>query len=114
MTDQRLYRSETDRVLGGVCGGIAEVYDADPTLVRLLTALLIFGSSGTGLLMYIVAWIVMPPEREVKGESGLEKNRDSSDEDPGSADEEGSSQCSKCGREFDSQRGLNSHRDQMH
>jgi len=113
MTDQRLYRSETDRVPGGVCGGIAEVYDADPTLVRLLTALLIFGSSGTGLLMYIVAWIVMPPEREVKGESGLEKNRDSSDEDSGSVEEE-SSQCSKCGREFGSQRGFNSHRGQMH
>ena len=65
MADNRLYRSETDRVLGGVCGGIAEVYDVDPTLVRLITLLIVLGT-GAGLLVYIVAWLIMPTESEVK------------------------------------------------
>lgn len=65
MSNNRLYRSETDRVLGGVCGGIAEVYDVDPTLVRLITLLIVLGT-GAGLLVYIVAWLIMPTESEVK------------------------------------------------
>ena len=64
MVDKKLYRSESDKMLGGVCGGIAEVYDIDPTLVRLLTVLLVF--SGVSPLIYIVAWIIMPTESEVK------------------------------------------------
>jgi len=61
----RLYRSESDRILGGVCGGIAEVYDFDPALVRLVTALLVLGA-GSGLLAYLLAWIIIPTESEVK------------------------------------------------
>lgn len=60
---QRLYRSEDDRVLGGVCGGIAEVYDLDPTIVRLVTLALIF--SGISPLIYLIAWIIIPTESEV-------------------------------------------------
>ena len=63
MTGNRLYRSETDRILGGVCGGIAEVYDLDPTLVRLLTVILIF--SGLSPLAYLIAWLIVPEESEV-------------------------------------------------
>jgi phage shock protein C len=63
----RLYRSETDRILGGVCGGIAEKYELDPSLVRLLAALLVLGA-GSGLLIYILAWIIIPTESEVKEE----------------------------------------------
>jgi phage shock protein C len=62
---ERLYRSESDRILGGVCGGIAEVYDFDPTLVRLIAVALFFGL-GTGLLAYLVAWLIIPTESEVK------------------------------------------------
>jgi len=62
---KRLYRSESDRILGGVCGGLAEVYDVDPTLVRLVAVALFFGA-GTGLLAYLVAWLIMPTESEVK------------------------------------------------
>ncbi len=61
----RLYRSESDRILGGVCGGIAEVYDFDPSLVRLVTALLVLGA-GSGLLAYLIAWLIIPTESEVK------------------------------------------------
>jgi phage shock protein C len=65
MTDStRLYRSETDKMLGGVCGGIAEVYDFDPTLIRLITLLLVF--SGVSPLLYLLAWLVMPTESEVR------------------------------------------------
>lgn len=52
-------------MLGGVCGGIAEVYDLDPTIVRLLTLVLVL-SAGSGLLIYLAAWLIIPSESEVK------------------------------------------------
>lgn len=61
----RLYRSESDRILGGVCGGIAEKYDMDPSLVRLVAALLVL-SAGSGLLAYLLAWLIIPTESEVE------------------------------------------------
>ncbi len=56
---KRLYRSGTDKVLGGVCGGIAEYFNVDPVIIRLLWAgaILLWG---TGLFLYILAWIVIP------------------------------------------------------
>jgi phage shock protein PspC (stress-responsive transcriptional regulator) len=65
MTENKLYRSEDDKMLGGVCGGIAEVYDLDPTLVRLVTLFLVF-SLGSGLLIYLAAWILMPTKSEIQ------------------------------------------------
>jgi phage shock protein PspC (stress-responsive transcriptional regulator) len=62
----KLYRSESDRMLGGVCGGIAEVYDMDPTLVRLLVVLISLSGIGSPLLAYLIAWIIIPSESEVK------------------------------------------------
>jgi phage shock protein C len=56
---KRLYRSGKERILGGVCGGIGEYFDIDPTIVRLLWVLFILGF-GTGLLAYIIAWIIIP------------------------------------------------------
>lgn len=67
MAEKKLYRSESDRMLGGVCGGIAEVYDFDPSLVRLITLFLVL-SAGSGLLVYIIAWIIIPSESELKEE----------------------------------------------
>ena len=55
----KLYRSKKDCVIGGVCGGIAEYFDIDPTLVRLL-AILIFFFGGSGLIAYIIGWIIIP------------------------------------------------------
>lgn len=56
-----LYRSTRNRILGGVCGGIAKELDWDPTLVRVLYVLVSACSSGfPGLLVYIVLWIAMP------------------------------------------------------
>ena len=57
--EKKLYRSSTDKVIGGVCGGIAEYFEVDATIIRLLlVALVLFG--GSGLLLYIIAWIIMP------------------------------------------------------
>ena len=67
MADKKLYRSESDRMLGGVCGGIAEVYDFDPSLIRLITLFLVL-SAGSGLLVYLIAWIIIPSESELKQE----------------------------------------------
>lgn len=59
---KRLYRSKTERMLGGVCGGIGEHLAVDPTLIRLLWVLISLLSLGTGLLIYIIAWIIIPEE----------------------------------------------------
>ena len=56
---KRLYKSTKDRKIAGVCGGIAEYMNADPTIVRLIAIALVFGW-GSGLLAYIVAAIIMP------------------------------------------------------
>lgn len=56
---RQLARSESDRRIAGVCGGIAEYFDIDPTIVRIIFVLAaLFG--GPGLLVYIVLWIVLP------------------------------------------------------
>ena len=57
---KRLYKSEDNRVLCGVCGGIGEYLNVDPTIIRLLALLL--GFTGSGVLVYIVAAIIMPDE----------------------------------------------------
>ncbi|MCW3088463.1 MAG: hypothetical protein JWQ78_1849, partial [Sediminibacterium sp.] len=55
----RLYRDETDKILGGVCGGLASYLRIDPTIVRLVFALISFGA-GTGILLYILLWVILP------------------------------------------------------
>jgi phage shock protein C len=62
---KRLYRSRRDRMLGGVCGGLAEYLDTDPTIIRLAFALSIL-LGGAGILAYLVMWIVMPEAPESK------------------------------------------------
>jgi phage shock protein C len=57
-----LTRSETDRMIAGVCGGIAERLDIDPTLVRVVFALSIF-FGGFGAFAYLVLWILLPRGR---------------------------------------------------
>lgn len=59
MNNKRLYRSRRDVMICGVCGGIAEYFDIDPTIVRLVAVILIFGW-GSGLLAYLVGAIIIP------------------------------------------------------
>lgn len=60
--NRKLYRSNTNRMLCGVCGGVGEYLNIDPTLVRLLWALL--ACSGTGILVYFIAAIIIPQDPE--------------------------------------------------
>lgn len=69
---RRLYRSRSECVIGGVCGGVADYFDLDLTLVRVLTFFLVF-FGGISLWVYIVLWIVLPreplPEEHTDGKS---------------------------------------------
>lgn len=56
---RRLYRSQQQKILGGVCGGLAEYFNVDVTLVRLLWILVTL-IGGAGILAYIIAWIIVP------------------------------------------------------
>ncbi len=61
MTDKKLYRSKEDRKIAGVCGGIAEYFNIDPTVIRVAWVILCaFG--GSGIFAYILAAIIIPEE----------------------------------------------------
>ncbi|MFC1967428.1 PspC domain-containing protein [Chloroflexota bacterium] len=59
--ERRLYRSQSDRMVSGVCGGLAKYFDMDPVIVRIIFVLLLF-ANGLGLLAYIIMVIVVPLE----------------------------------------------------
>jgi phage shock protein C len=61
MQNQRLYRSRDERMLAGVCGGLAQFFGIDPTIMRLIFVVLAL-MGGPGLLIYIIMWIVVPEE----------------------------------------------------
>ncbi|MCP4581032.1 MAG: PspC domain-containing protein [candidate division Zixibacteria bacterium] len=58
---KKLYRSLDDRKIAGICGGLGEYFDIDPTIVRLLWVSMVL-AVGTGILAYILAWIIVPEE----------------------------------------------------
>lgn len=60
---KRLTRSNKDKMLGGVCGGIADYLMVDPTVVRLIFALVTFFTAIVpGIMVYLIMWIVVPQE----------------------------------------------------
>ncbi len=60
MSDKKLVRSN-DRMIAGVAGGLADYFDTDPALIRILFVLVtLFGGGAVGILIYIVLWIIMP------------------------------------------------------
>ena len=63
---KRLYRSTTDRILGGVCGGIGVHLDVDPIIIRIIWIILTCISLGIGIIAYIVCWILIPEEPHVQ------------------------------------------------
>ncbi|PNV61147.1 PspC domain-containing protein [Clostridium sp. chh4-2] len=62
MEPKKLYRSTKDKMLCGVCGGIGEYFSIDATIIRLIWAIL--ACSGTGILVYFIAAIIIPVEPE--------------------------------------------------
>jgi phage shock protein PspC (stress-responsive transcriptional regulator) len=65
MNHRHLYRSRDDRMLAGVAGGLAELWDADPSFVRIVWALLVVLTGGIALVVYIVMAIVVPEEGDI-------------------------------------------------
>ena len=60
---KKLYRSTSDRMLGGVCGGIAEYFDCDATIIRVIYVLLsVFTAAFPGILVYIFCLIIIPTD----------------------------------------------------
>ena len=58
--NRRLYRSRRDSILGGVAAGVADYFDMDPSIVRVVWAVLALVTGGIFLVLYIVMWIVVP------------------------------------------------------
>lgn len=56
---KKLYRSREARKIAGVCGGLGEYFDIDPTIIRLIWLAMLF-AVGSGVLAYIIAWIIVP------------------------------------------------------
>ena len=69
---KKLYRSRKDYMIGGVCGGIAEYFEIDSTLVRLLAVLIVL-LGGAGVIAYIIAWIIIPKNPEQVSDEDFEK-----------------------------------------
>lgn len=61
---KRLYRSTDNRMIAGVCGGIAEYFEIDPVLVRVIAVILLLPGGLPGFLPYILLWIIVPQKPE--------------------------------------------------
>jgi len=61
---KRLYLSDTDKKIGGVCGGIGEYFDRDPTLIRIIFIMLVLLSFGFAIPAYFGMWFIMPKRPE--------------------------------------------------
>lgn len=67
--NKKLYKSATDRKLAGVCGGLAEYFNVDSTVMRLIWAALVL-ACGLSIWVYIIAWLVMPEKDDVTPSGG--------------------------------------------
>lgn len=75
---KKLYRSTTDKMIGGVAGGLAEYFDIDSTLVRVLFIVIVFLGGG-GIIAYIILWIVVPQKpyeipKDFQGKSSTDES----------------------------------------
>ena len=85
--EKRLYRSRSNRMIWGVCGGLAEYFDIDPTIVRIIAVLLLL-AKGVGVLAYIILAIVVPLEKS-RAETPKETIKENVEEIAGTAREFG-------------------------
>ena len=63
MNDKRLYRSSTNKILCGICGGIAEYFGVDPTVVRAIYVILTYCTAFSGVLAYLILLLIIPERR---------------------------------------------------
>lgn len=57
---KKLYRSRTNRMLAGVCGGLAEYFNIDPTLARVIAVVMLFMPFSPAILTYLILWLLIP------------------------------------------------------
>jgi phage shock protein C len=62
---KRLYRSSVNKMLGGICAGLGEYFDIDPTVVRILAVISLFVSGGVAVIAYVVCWVIIPKAEEI-------------------------------------------------
>ncbi|MET0466147.1 MAG: PspC domain-containing protein [Chitinophagaceae bacterium] len=74
----RLFRDTSDRLIGGVCSGLAAYMNVDPSIVRILFAIITFGGFGVGFLIYIILWMVLPT-KDLEGYTGKRLYRNPDD-----------------------------------
>jgi phage shock protein C len=67
---KRLYLSTTDKKIGGVCAGIGEYFDRDPTLIRIIFVLLVLLSFGFAIPAYFVMWLIIPKRPDASQDPG--------------------------------------------
>jgi len=67
---KRLKRSRKEKMVAGVCGGLAEYFDMDPTVMRLLYVLVsVISAAFPGILVYLILWIIVPPDENGEPEA---------------------------------------------
>lgn len=70
--DKKLHRSQTDKIIAGIAGGLGEYFEVDPTIVRLIFVLItILG--GSGVLLYLILWVLIP--KSLEGKMVIDKDR---------------------------------------
>lgn len=63
---KRIYRSDKDRKLAGICGGLGELLDVDPTILRLVLVFLVLATGIVPMVVtYVIAWAIIPTQKEV-------------------------------------------------
>jgi phage shock protein C len=67
---RKLYRSETNRMIAGVCGGLAEYFHLDATLIRVIFVALTVLSGGAGVVVYGAMWLLVPDESKARPPTG--------------------------------------------
>lgn len=63
---KKLYRSTADRKIAGVCGGLAEYLDIDPTIIRVIFVILLLPGGLPGFIPYIILWLVVPDKPKTR------------------------------------------------
>ncbi|MCM1115841.1 MAG: PspC domain-containing protein [Clostridium sp.] len=72
---KKIYRSKNDRLLSGVCGGIAQYFNCDPTIIRLIWALVsLFSAAVPGVLIYVICLVIIPEEPDFYDTTGTYHN----------------------------------------
>jgi len=73
MKNKKIYRKTDDCIIAGVCGGLADYFAIDETLVRIIFVILTIGG-GSGILLYLVLWLVIPKEGKENNKNNWEEN----------------------------------------